>query len=84
MLRALLNFLPRPPARTAFRRASSARFARPPFASFMAENNRRRPHPDFHDAVLRSRKVVKNALRLALVGGCAWVVLESAQALSIF
>ncbi len=84
VLRVLLNFLPRPPARTSLRRASSARFARPQFASFMAENNRRRHHPDFHDAVLRSRKFMKNVLRLGLFGGCAWVVLESAQALSIF
>lgn len=84
MLRALLNFLPRPRSGTAFRPGRSARFDRPQFASFMAQNNRRRTHPDLHDAVLRSRKLVKNLLRFALVGGCTWVVLESAQALSIF
>jgi hypothetical protein len=84
VLRALLNFLPRPRSGSGLRRGRSARFDRPQFTSFMAQNNRRRPHPDFHDAVLRSRKLVKNVLRFALVGGCTWIVLESAQALSIF
>jgi hypothetical protein len=50
----------------------------------MAQNNRRRTLPDLHDAVLRGRKMVKHVLRFALAGGCAWVVLESAKALSVF
>ena len=50
----------------------------------MAQNNRRRINTDLHDAVLRSRRLVKNLLRFALAGGCTWVVLESAKALSIF
>jgi hypothetical protein len=39
---------------------------------------------DFQDTVLRGRKLAKQAFVLALVVGCAWVVLESAQALSVF
>jgi hypothetical protein len=50
----------------------------------MAQNNRRRVDIDLHDAVLRGRKLAKNVLRFALAGGCTWVVLESAKALSIF
>lgn len=60
------------------------RFREPRFASFMAQNNRKRLDTDLHDAVLQGRKVMKNLFRLALAGGCAWVVLESAKALSVF
>ena len=61
-----------------------ARFQNPQFVSFMAQNNRRRVDPNLHDAVLRGRKLTRNVLRFALAGGCAWIVLESAKALSIF
>jgi len=37
-----------------------------------------------HDVVLRARKWMKVLFRLGLAGGCAWVVLESARALSVF
>jgi hypothetical protein len=50
----------------------------------MNANNRRPLDTDIHDVVLRGRKFMRNALRLALVGGGAWVVLESAKALSVF
>ncbi len=50
----------------------------------MNASNRRRHDTDFHDAVLRGRKWVKTFFRLGLAGGCAWVVLESAKALSVF
>jgi hypothetical protein len=39
---------------------------------------------DFQDAVLRGRKLAKQALLLLVAAGAAWVVLESAKALSIF
>ena len=61
-----------------------ARFRSGQFASFMAQNNRRRVDTDLLDAVLRSRRMLRNLLKLALAGGGAWVVLESARALSIF
>jgi len=60
------------------------RFRDPRFASFMHDSNRRRVDSDFHDAVLKGRKVMKNLLRLGLAGVCAWVALESAKAFSIF
>lgn len=84
MLRAFLNFCRRPSLRFGLRRDPRGRFREPRFASFLAENNRRRLDTDLHDTVLRGRKVVKNLFRLALAGGCAWVVLESARALAIF
>jgi hypothetical protein len=50
----------------------------------MAQSNRRALGTDLQDAVLRGRKITRNVFRLALIGGAAWVVLESAKALSIF
>lgn len=50
----------------------------------MAQNNRTKLDTDLQDAVLQGRKVMKNIFRLALALGGAWVVLESARALSIF
>jgi hypothetical protein len=84
VLRAWLNFLPRSKTPRRFRAELHGRFRNPQFVSFMAQNNRRRTDIDLHDAALRGRKLVKNLLRFALAGGCTWVVLESAKALSIF
>ncbi len=84
MLRAWLTFFSRPKSHREFRPTLHGRFRNPQFVSFMTVNNRRRIDPNLHDAVLRGRKLVRNLLRLALAGGGAWVVLESARALSIF
>lgn len=50
----------------------------------MAETNRRGSGTDFHDTLLRGRKLMRNLLRLAVASGGAWVLLESAKALSVF
>ncbi len=84
MLRALLSFCHRPGLRFGLRRDLRGRFRDPQFASFMGQNNRPKLDTDFHDTVLRGRKLMKNLFRLALVGGGAWVVVESAKALSVF
>lgn len=84
MLRFLLNLCHRPSLRFGLRNDSRGRFRDPRFASFLGQNNRAKLNSDFHDAVLRSRKLVKNVFRLALFGGVAWVVVESAKALSVF
>lgn len=84
MLRLLLNVCRRPPIRFGLRRDPRGRFRDPRFASFMADSNRRALDHDLHDAVLKGRKMVKHLFRLALAGGCTWVVLESAKALSVF
>lgn len=84
MLRALLNLCHRPAIRFGLRRDARGRFRDPRFASFMQQSNRRRLDSDLHDTVLKGRKFMKNMFRLGLAGGCAWVVLESAKALSVF
>lgn len=84
MLRFLLNLCHRPALRPGLRRDPRGRFRDPQFVSFMAQCNRRPLDTDLHDAVLRGRKIMRNLFRLAIAVGCAWVVLESAQALSVF
>jgi hypothetical protein len=84
VLRALLNFCHRPALRFGLRRDTRGRVRDPRFASFIGQNNRTKLDTDFQDTVLRGRKLVKNVLRLALVGGGAWIVVESAKALSVF
>ena len=84
MLRFLLNLCHRPAVRFGLRRDLRGRFRDPRFASFMLQSNRKSLDTDLHDAVLRGRKMMRNVFRVALVGGCAWVVLESARALSVF
>lgn len=84
MFRVLLNLCHRPAVRFGLKRDPRGRFRDPRFASFIAESNRKPLDTDFHDAVLRGRKFVRSLFKLAVAGGCAWVVLESAKALSIF
>lgn len=84
MLRGWLNFLPRSGRRREFHPELRGSLRNPRFVSFMAENNRRRIDADLLEAVLRNRRWMKQALRLSLAGGLAWVVLESARAFSIF
>ncbi|WP_158277584.1 hypothetical protein [Opitutus sp. ER46] len=50
----------------------------------MHQSNRKTLDTDLHDAVLRGRRLMRGAFKLALAGGCAWVLLESAKALSVF
>lgn len=55
------------------------------FVSFVVETGSLRPFTtDRYDARLRRRKLVKALLSLSFAGGAAWVVLESAKALSMF
>ena len=56
----------------------------PRFVSFMAQNNRTKLDSNFHETVIRGRRVLRHALVLIIAGGCAWVVLESAKAISVF
>ena len=84
VLRFLLTLCHRPAIRFGLVRDPRGRFRDPRFASFMLQSNRKPLDTDLHDAVLRGRKMMRNVFRLALVGGVAWVVLESAKALSVF
>ena len=80
----LRNLCHRPAIRFGLRQDSRGRFRDPRFVSFMTESNRKALDTDLHDAVLKGRKLMKNVFRLALFGGGAWIVLESAKALSVF
>lgn len=84
MLRALLNLCHRPAIRLGLRRDPRGRFRDPRFVSFLAQSNRKALDTDLHDAVLRGRRLIRNLLMLAVAGGGAWVLLESAKALSMF
>jgi hypothetical protein len=84
VLRFLLNLCHRPAYRFGLGRDPRGRFRNPRFASFMTATNRKAMDTDIHDAVLRGRKLMRHAFRFALLGGGAWVVLESAKALSVF
>lgn len=84
VFRALLHRCHRPAIRSGPERDARGRFRDPRFASFLAASNRKALDTDGHDAVLRGRKLVRHLLKLSLAGGGAWVVLESAKALSMF
>jgi hypothetical protein len=84
VLRVLLNLCHRPAVRFGLARDPRGRFRDPRFVSFLAQTNRKMLDTDLHDVVLRGRKLMRNLFCLALAGGCAWIVLESAKALSVF
>lgn len=84
MLRALRNLCHRPAVRFGLARDTSSHLRDPRFVSFVAHSNRKLLNTDFHDAVLRGRKLGRRALVVLLALGGAWIVLESARALSVF
>jgi len=84
VLRVLLNLCRRPAIRCGIARDPRGRFRDPRFVSFLASSNRKMLNTDVHDAVLRGRRMMRNVLMLGLAGGGAWVVVESAKALSVF
>jgi len=81
MLKRLFH---RPAIRFGMAADTRGRFRDPRFVSFIAESNRKTLNTDFQDAVLRGRKLLRYALVAAIACAGAWIVLESAQALSIF
>jgi hypothetical protein len=84
MMSFLKNFFHRPAIRFGLSRDSRGKFRDPRFVSFISQSNRKTLNTDFQDAVLQGRKLVRYALVAVLVCGGAWVVLESAHALSSF
>jgi len=84
VLRFLLNACHRPAIRFGLVRDPRGRFRDPRFVSFLAQSNRKALDTDLHDTVLRGRRLVRNLLKLSVIGGGAWIVLESAKALSMF
>ena len=84
MLSLLKNVFHRPAIRYGLARDHRGKFRDPRFVSFISEFNRKTLNTDFQDAVLRGRKIARYALVAALVCVGAWIVLESAHALSMF
>ena len=84
MWRFIKNILHRPTIRMGMARDDRGHFRDPRFVSFMSQANRKRLDPNFHDAFLRGRRLLRHGLVLLLAGGCAWVLIESARALSVF
>jgi hypothetical protein len=84
MLALFRNLFHRPVIRFGMARDRRGKYRDPRFVSFISESNRKVLNTDFKDAVLQGRKVVRYALVAALVCGGAWVVVESAHALSMF
>ena len=56
----------------------------PRFVSLMAHTNRKTLDTNFHDTVIRGRRLLRHGLVLLVAVGFAWVVIESAKALSVF
>ena len=88
MLRCLLNLMRRPavPSSALLHRRdldrTSTRNAQ--FVSFLDESGFRRLDTDKWERRMRRQRLVGYALLWVMVAGFAWVVIESAQALSIF
>lgn len=84
VFRFLTNLWHRPAIRFGLARDPRSRFRDSRFASFLAESNRQGHTSDLQDVILRGRKIIRAALLLLLVGGGAWVLVESARAISTF
>jgi hypothetical protein len=84
MWRALRQLWQVPASRLGFVRGRRGRFRDPRFVSFLVQSNRRSVDTHLQDAVLRGRRLAKQALVLAVAAGGVWFVVESAKALSAF
>jgi hypothetical protein len=78
------NFFHRPAIRFGLAKDRRGKFRDPRFVSFISDSNRKTLNTDFQDAVLQGRKLFRYALVAAVVCGGAWIVVESAHALSMF
>ena len=84
MLRVLQNLFHRPVIRMGVMEGNRGPCRNPRFVSFLAQSNVKALDTHFHDSLLRGRKMMRHAMILLLVGGGAWVAVESARALSVF
>ncbi len=84
MLAIIRNLFHRPAIRFGMSRDPRSRFRDPRFVSFIAQSNRKTLNTDLKDAMLQGRKFARYALVAAVAVAGAWVVLESAHALSMF
>lgn len=83
-LRHLLNQLPIAFGQRSDRRLRTTRLKHAQFASFLEESGFRQHDVDHHERALRWRRALKRLFLAATAFGAAWVVLESARALTLF
>lgn len=84
MRRVLQFFFHRPALRLGLVMDSRGPCRNPRFVSFLAQSNRKALDTDLQDAILRGRKFMRHAMVAMLAGGCVWVAIESARALTVF
>ena len=84
MLRALQHLFHRPAIRLGVMDEPRGLCRNQRFASFLVESNRKPLDTHFHDRLLRGRRLLRQALTVALVSGGVWIAFESARALSVF
>lgn len=84
MLHVLQNLFHRPAIRLGVMEDARGLCRNPRFASFMVQCNRKPLDTHIHDAVVRGRRLLRQAVMLALLAGGAWIALESARALAVF
>lgn len=84
VLRLVHNLCHRPALRFGLARDPSSRFRDPRFASFLADANGSYASSDVRGATLRGRKLLRRLFVFSVAAGAAWVLVESAKALSVF
>ena len=88
MIRVFKNLFHRPAikmGRVDNSRIHTTRLRNAQFVSFISESGSLQPFStDRYDARLRRRKLLKAVLATSVAAGAAWVLLESAHALTMF
>ena len=87
MVRYFLNRFRRPTIKSGsllFADIHRTQTKNPQFVSFLTESGFRKVDPNKYEKSLRRRRVVAHALMWTILAGFGWVVIESAQALSLF
>ncbi len=87
MLRGLRHWFYRPPIRMGSvdnSRIRTTTTKNAQFISYLVESGFRRVNVDHYEASLRRRRMGKVMLLLMLGAGGAWIVIESARALSMY
>lgn len=84
MWRALQHLFHRPAIRLGVMNESRGLCRNARFASFLVASNRTSINPSFHFSLQRGRKLLRQAVTVMLIGGGAWILCESARALTVF
>ncbi|MEZ5278693.1 MAG: hypothetical protein R3F07_20090 [Opitutaceae bacterium] len=87
MVRYLVNRFRRPTVKSGsllFADISRTQTRNAQFVSFLSESGFRKVDPGKYERSLRRRRVVAHVLLWSILAGFGWVVIESAQALSLF